>query len=61
MAFKVSIKPLTFFEIDEAVFWYENKLPGLGKRFLSELNDCIERLKEQPYHYLIIQAPLEEF
>ncbi len=58
MAFNVSIKPFTFFEIDEAVFWYERQLHGLGNRFLFELNNCIEKLREQPKSYLIIEAPV---
>ncbi len=58
MAFKISIKPLTFIEIDAAVSWYEKQLFGLGKRFLVEIDSCIEKLKQQPNNYLIIEPPV---
>lgn len=58
MAFKVLIQPLTFLEIDEVVFWYEKQLRGLGKRFLDELDISIEKLKQQPNNYLIIEPPV---
>ena len=58
MAFKVFIKPLTFFEIDEALFWYEKQLPGLGQRFLNELEKCIDQITQYPKRYLLIELPV---
>ena len=58
MAYKVSITPLTFLEIDEAIFWYEKQLPKLGQRFLIELNKRINKIQEKPENYLLIYPPV---
>lgn len=58
MAYKVSITPLTFFEIDEAIFWYEKQLSGLGRRFLNEVNDTIVKVQAMPENYLVIYPPV---
>ena len=58
MAYKVSITPLTFLEIDEAVFWYEKQLPYLGQRFLTEINKSIGEIQEKPENYLLVHPPV---
>lgn len=36
------------FELDEAVDFYNQELPGLGKRFLQEVLNAIERIAQFP-------------
>ncbi len=35
-------------DYSEAVAWYENKQPGLGREFEAELEKLFERIKEYP-------------
>ncbi|MBK7807599.1 MAG: type II toxin-antitoxin system RelE/ParE family toxin [Saprospiraceae bacterium] len=45
---KVIILPLAKEDLKEAKVWYENKLIGLGKRFLSEVDIKIDFIKNNP-------------
>ncbi len=42
------ILPLAKEDLKEAKVWYENKLKGLGKRFLSEVDKKINFIKINP-------------
>ena len=46
-AMHVVILPLAKEDLKEAKVWYENKLKGLGKRFLSEHQKQPARIKYQ--------------
>ncbi|MDV6216359.1 hypothetical protein R1T15_17715 [Mucilaginibacter sp. L3T2-6] len=39
----------------EAYDWYEEQLPGLGNRFLGELDTCFNKLEKQPLLYAKIK------
>ena len=39
----------------EAYDWYEEQLPGLGNRFLDELDACFNKLEKQPLLYAKIK------
>lgn len=41
---RVVIAPETAGEIEEAASFYESREPGLGKSFLDDLEDALERL-----------------
>jgi plasmid stabilization system protein ParE len=44
----------------EAFLYYEEKQPGLGERFLTNLEECYLSLVEHPTHYgLIDEDPLK--
>jgi plasmid stabilization system protein ParE len=45
---KVIILPLAKEDLKEAKVWYETKLKGLGKRFLSEVDKKINFIKINP-------------
>ncbi|MBK7698992.1 MAG: type II toxin-antitoxin system RelE/ParE family toxin [Saprospiraceae bacterium] len=45
---KVIILPLAKEDLNETKVWYENKLKGLGKRFLSEVDKKINFIKINP-------------
>jgi hypothetical protein len=45
---KVIILPLAKEDLKEAKVWYENKLKGLGERFLSEVDKKINFIKSNP-------------
>ncbi|MCB9309593.1 MAG: type II toxin-antitoxin system RelE/ParE family toxin [Lewinellaceae bacterium] len=45
---KVIILPLAREDLKDAKVWYENKLKGLGKRFLAEVDKKINFIKINP-------------
>ncbi len=47
-AMHVVILPLAKEDLKEAKVWYENKLKGLGKRFLSEVEKKINYIRNNP-------------
>jgi plasmid stabilization system protein ParE len=49
------IGPDAQFEIDEAYDWYECRRSGLGERFLSKLNECLQSICHMPTRYGRIQ------
>jgi plasmid stabilization system protein ParE len=53
-------------DIDAAYQYYEQRLAGLGDRFLDELRHVIERIADQPAFYWTVRqdvraAPLHRF
>ena len=45
---KLIVRPLALRELEEAITWYEDSEPGLGRRFLDEVRHTIERMIENP-------------
>ena len=39
--------------LDDAYWWYEQQLPGLGERLLSEVDVCFYKLSHTPFFYSI--------
>lgn len=37
--------------LDEAYWWYEQQLSGLGDRLLDEIESCFDKLQHTPFHY----------
>ena len=48
---KVSFLPLAEQELDEAFFWYEEQVVGLGNSFLDEFNQSVKRIVAYPALY----------
>ena len=51
MAFKIIIKPIVFFDLDEALMWYEGEQSGLGQRFYKSFENAINRIKKNPHAF----------
>jgi len=51
MSLPVIFKPAARLEFDEAVAWYENELPGLGREFKLEVKLALERALAHPQHF----------
>ena len=43
-------------EIREAAAWYEERSPGLGKRFVSAVRDVFESLESNPRQYASLET-----
>jgi hypothetical protein len=66
MTFEVVFQPEAKSEFFEAVNWYENQLPGLGKEFAKEVFSAVERAQIQPDMFLQVRGgarriPLKRF
>lgn len=60
MDFELRIKSIAYQDIDEAVFWYEEKLPGLGKQFYLHVLSCLSKIKEQPASFSCLFKPVRK-
>jgi plasmid stabilization system protein ParE len=44
-------------DIEQAMAWYESRVPGLGERFLSALDECLSRIAANPRGYPLVYPP----
>ena len=58
MVFKVIIKPIAFFDLEEAVDYYEKKVRGLGRRFYNQFLVTIEGIQNKPFTYSYVKDPV---
>jgi plasmid stabilization system protein ParE len=47
----VTVRPEAQRDIEGAAFWYERQRPGLGDRFSHELDQMLERIRENPFQF----------
>jgi plasmid stabilization system protein ParE len=43
-------------DITEAVSWYDDKQPGLGNRFDSELSHLLKRIEDHPLQFPMVEV-----
>ena len=36
-------------ELEDTIVYYEGKEAGLGLRFLTEINNCLDRIQQYPH------------
>lgn len=48
MSLQYIFRPEAKAEFFEAIVWYENQVPGLGKEFAQEVIQALERAQAQP-------------
>ena len=53
MPFTVDFNPDAQTDIQNAIYWYNSKQPGLGKRFYSEIKQNLLLLKKMPYLFAV--------
>jgi len=51
--FRLEIRQSAQLMVEEAYWWYEQQLPGLGERFVNETYASFEKLKQTPFYYSI--------
>ncbi len=51
MAYEVRLHPLAEIEIWEAVDWYDEQLPDLGKAFARELERVVAAIRLNPFQF----------
>lgn len=57
---KLSIKKEAQIEIDEAIFYYEEKQFGLGSLFSEHVDLYLEEIQKNPNHYQVKQKNYRE-
>lgn len=48
MAYKIVLSAIAEIEFEDTVVWYEQRLGGLGLRFIESLNNCFTLISENP-------------
>jgi len=49
------VRPEAQSDIREAAWWYEDREPGLGVRFLSEIRTSLQHISDNPLMFPIIE------
>ncbi len=47
-------RPEAVSDIEEAVGWYEERRPGLGRRLLYDLDDLFRRVRQRPLYFPVV-------
>lgn len=56
MSFKLEVKAVAIRQAAQAYKYYEQKSPGLGKRYLAALEEAYATLREEPF-FQVRKAP----
>ena len=48
---RLIVRPEAELDVSEAAGWYEHDRPGLGHRFLDELDELLERIERSPLQF----------
>jgi hypothetical protein len=57
-AFEIIIKPIVFLDAEEAVKYYEKKVPGLGRRFYNSFLASLTEVETKPFVHSYLQPPV---
>jgi plasmid stabilization system protein ParE len=52
--FPLTVRRLARLDIEEAATWYEDRVGGLGTRFLEEVDHCLESIRSAPSRYPVV-------
>lgn len=55
MSYKLDIRPETEADVTGAALWYEERSPGLGEEFITEVERVIRRVLENPLAFRVIK------
>jgi hypothetical protein len=48
MSYRLNIRPEAEADVMEAALWYEQRKPGLGEEFITEVDQAIRQVRENP-------------
>ena len=48
MSYRLIFQTGSEYDINDAYYWYESQLKGLGDDFLDEVSSCLHKLKTHP-------------
>lgn len=55
--YRIVLRPQVEQDIAEAQGWYEQRRPGLGRGFLSAVDDAIANAAEEPLRFAQVHGP----
>ncbi|MCI0357437.1 MAG: type II toxin-antitoxin system RelE/ParE family toxin [Planctomycetaceae bacterium] len=58
MTIPIIVRPAADADIDEAHDWYERKQAGLGKSFVSKIDEAMEKLRRSPDLGIVVHKQL---
>jgi toxin ParE1/3/4 len=58
MSLPIHFRPKAEQDVAEAGTWYEEQQPGLGARFLSQLEATLERVVDNPQMYPVVEEDI---
>jgi plasmid stabilization system protein ParE len=53
---RLIVRPKAELDISNAAVWYEHERPGLGHRFLDELDELLEQIERSPLQFPEIES-----
>ena len=60
MTYTVDLGSVALRELGESFDWYEEKQPGLGERFLGQVNKRISEITQHPERYPVRKKSLRQ-
>ncbi len=54
MIFEIRVRPEAENDIEEAAFWYESQIVGLGHDFINIVSEAFEKISQQPHAYPVV-------
>lgn len=54
MSLQLRIRPEAERDLEDAAAWYEDQRSGLGREFLDEMLQCMQRVVEEPELYPLL-------
>lgn len=54
MSLPLLLRPAARLEFDEAADWYDRRSPGLGAKFIRQVEQALDRISAQPDSYPIV-------
>jgi plasmid stabilization system protein ParE len=52
------VRPLAEADLERAANWYDEEQPGLGSRFLSDVDQVFERIRERPQQFPAVSGDI---
>lgn len=56
MSFEIVLRKEAQIDLDEIFSWYEEQSAGLGLYFISEFENAITRITNNPYHASVVEG-----
>lgn len=55
------IKPLVFFDAEDAFIWYNKQVAGLGNRFYNHFIDSLKNIHANPFNFSYLKEPVRRY
>lgn len=60
------VRPYVATDLGQAMSWYDERSPGLGRLFIEEVEKALDRVEDNPYSYQTVhdtirRAPVRRF